>query len=440
MKAGSIILACCLMFSGCIPSIAQSTGQAATIGALDVKEIGFAELDASHVKIAVNLSIIPAQTVTLRNLRLCGLKLNSQPVFAEPIQQEIPLKKGVPTAFPALYIVVLTRDLYTVDPLIRMIRDQKVHIDGDLVADLKLNFMEKLALGTQHPKVAIALDQDVPAATGTSEIERKLALSVLSVVDVGLKNKSLAAGIIGSPTPSWVKDLQVQAQQGLYLVRAVYILAEGEQHSPVSLEQFGFALGPGIVITTAEARAPWKYDAEFQGALGNGLAKLVKNSHDVQLLPAVGGGNPLKLSAKDFVIELRGTPRQDRITAAGGPPGEGTVCRRYSPGSMAILKLSSSSATPAGLPPAPSSVAGQDSWDQVVVFRRRTGNAGKPIVEALLLAAKRDGSGILLSEPVDDAVLGSPIVTRDGVIGMVQDEQSGTFLASDMFSTPIAAK
>jgi hypothetical protein len=38
---------------------------------------------------------------------------------------------------------------------------------------------------------------------------------------------------------------------------------------------------------------------------------------------------------------------------------------------------------------------------------------------------------------VDAAVFGSPIVTPDGVIGLVQDEQTGTFLPDDLL-TPAA--
>jgi hypothetical protein len=43
-----------------------------------------------------------------------------------------------------------------------------------------------------------------------------------------------------------------------------------------------------------------------------------------------------------------------------------------------------------------------------------------------------------LSEPVDAAVFGSPIVTPDGVIGLVQDEQTGAFLPADFLApTPV---
>src|ERR1035437_1423227 len=134
MKPGLGVLASGFIFLAGAAAFAQSAGQAATIGALQVKEINVADVDQTHIKVSVNLSVVPEKTVTLSNLRLCSLRLNGQSVFAEPLNQEIPLKKGATIALPALYVTVLYRDLYTVEPLSRMIETQKVHLEGDLVA------------------------------------------------------------------------------------------------------------------------------------------------------------------------------------------------------------------------------------------------------------------------------------------------------------------
>jgi hypothetical protein len=434
MKPGSFVAASGFILLAAAAAWAQSPGQAATIGALQVKEISVAEVDQTHIKVAVNLSVVPEKTVTLSNLRLCSLRLNGQSVFAEPLNQEIPLKKGASIALPALYVTVLYRDLYTVEPLSRMIETRKVHLEGDLVADLKLNFMEKLALGTQHPKVAISLVQDVPAETGASELERKLALSVLSVVDVGLRNKAVAAHLIPGSKPAWITDLEAQAKPSLFVVETSYKLKQGEQSNAVYLLELGFRIAPGVVLTTVEAHAPWKYDPEFQGAINYGTANVVKNSYEVELWPVVQGPDPFKLSNKDFSLEMQGTPLHDQVTENGSSPGQATVLRRVSPGALAVLKMRDPAATP-GLTVAPAAVAARDNWEQVVVFRQRSEPvSGKPFVEALALGARRDGKGIRLSEPVDAAVFGSPIVAPEGVIGLVQDEQTGTFLATGMYS------
>jgi hypothetical protein len=90
---------------------------------------------------------------------------------------------------------------------------------------------------------------------------------------------------------------------------------------------------------------------------------------------------------------------------------------------------------------APAPVAALDSWEHVAVFRLRVdAKTKKPSVEVLQLGARREGQGIRLSVPVDAAVFGSPIVTPDGVIGLVQDEQTGAFLPADLLApAPVLA-
>jgi hypothetical protein len=209
----------------------------------------------------------------------------------------------------------------------------------------------------------------------------------------------------------------------------------------------GFRAGSGAVVTTAEALAPWKYDAEFLGAVQSGAAKLVKDSQEILLRP-VGLGDPLRLSSKDFTVDLRGTPEGDNLIAvAGGGHGKIQVLRRASPASLAVLTLQPQPAAApgvvgaiAGLASATAAVVAQDSWDQVVIFRlREDAVTKKPSVEALQMKARREGKGIHLSEPVDAAVFGSPIATIDGVIGLVQDEQTGAFLPDNLLAPPAAA-
>jgi len=147
-------------------------------------------------------------------------------------------------------------------------------------------------------------------------------------------------------------------------------------------------------------------------------------------------------------MEVRGTPGEDTLIAADGKHGKMKVLERASPTALAVLTLHAPPASPgqpaeqpAGLTPAPAAVAAQDNWEHVAVFRLREDAAARqPSVEVLQLAARREGQGIRLSVPVDAAVFGSPIVTPDGVIGLVQDEQTGSFLPADLLApVPVTA-
>jgi hypothetical protein len=417
---------------------ALTTLTASSVGDFQVKEVNVAEIDTSHIKLAVDLNLVAVRTVTLENLRLCSLHLNGLPAFALPLNQDLVLSKGVTTALPPIYVTILFRDLLTTEPLRRMVENQSVRIEGEMVADVRLNMLEKLALHTQHPSVAFALNQEVPVGLGGKTLERNLELAILCVIDTGLKAKAMADQYIQGMEPQWIRDLKVNGQANLFAVESSYTLTQGDASYPVNSMQLGFRIKPSQVVTTAEAEMPWKYDAEFLEAVQSGAVKMVKNSLEIQLQPLVHG-DTLRLGAKNFTVDVRGTAVEDSVIAVSGKHSKMKVLRRASPGTLAVLTLYTPTASPA-LIAATTAVAAQDSWEHVAVFRLRVDGATKKLlVDVLLLAARRDGQCIRLSEPVDAAVYGSPIVTPDGVIGLVQDEQTGAFLPAAPAPVPVPA-
>ena len=212
----------------------QAVTQASMVEALNVKEVGLAEIDASHIKLSVDLILTAAQSVTMESLRIGSLHINGLPVYAAPLNQEIVLKKGVPTALPPLYVSVLFRDLHTVEPLKRMLQNQSVKIEGNVVAGVQLNMVEKLALHTQHPSVEVSLSQDVPAALGISTFERSVALSILGVIDTGLQATSAANQLLPN-RPAWIHDLDAIAPANLFAVESSYALTQKAEEHPSAL-------------------------------------------------------------------------------------------------------------------------------------------------------------------------------------------------------------
>jgi hypothetical protein len=437
MKAALRVAISGISVLAAVVGLAQPVMQAPSVGDFQLKVVNVAEIDTSHVKLALDLNLTPAQSVTLENLRLCSLHLNGLPVFASPLNQEMVLNKGVVTALPPLYVTILFRDLQTTDPLRRMVENHSVRVEGELVADVRLTMMEKLVLHTQHPGVAIALNQDVPVDLGGKALERNIELTILQVIDTGLKAKAMANKYMQGMQPQWIRDLQANGPANLYAVESSYTLKQANASYPVASIQLGFRIAPAGVVTTAESQSPWKYDAEFLEAVQSGTAKLKKKSQEIQLQPLVQG-NPLRLSARDFTVDLRGTPEEDTLISANGKHGKMKVLQRASPTALAVLTLHAPPATQA-LSVAPDAVVAQGSWEHVAVFRLRVDAATKKqSVEVLQLGAHREGLGIRLNVPVDAAVFGSPIVTPDGVIGLVQDEQTGAFLPSDLLAPATA--
>lgn len=416
--------------AGAQPDALKPAGDPAPMGAIQVKNISISAFSVSHVEMGVTLALVPAQSVTLKNLQICSLRLNGLPVFAAPLDQDIVLEKGKSMVLPPLSISVFFRDLTTPKPLQQMIEKQSVHVQGEVQSNVDVGLLGRLALHSQHPKVVVPISQDVPVEVGGSPLERSLALSVLSAIDSQMQSNGPADKLLEGLRPEWIRKIQAAAQPSLYIVQSSYSLRQGATAYPVSEAALGFRVESGKIATSAEMLSPWKYDVEFQTALSSGDVKMVKNSEDLTVQPLAGGAPALSLVHGDIAAEASGTAESDKLTAAGKTHEQIQVLRRASPFSLAVLTLHApSAASAAGLTPAPAAILAQDSWDQVVVFRLRKGTGGDGgAVEPLPIAARRDGNSIHLMQPVDDAVYGSPIVTPDGVIGIVQDEQTGTFL------------
>ena len=420
----------------------------AEIGQVSIKGARIAQVDMSHIRMAVDLTITPGRSAVLENFKLASLRLNGLPLFAEELDQPITLVKGQPIALPSIYVSAAFRELTTVEPLRSMIEKQSVHIQGQIVADLRLNFMEKLAMHTQHPRLSIALAEDVPVTAGASPLQRQAALSVLSLLELGMQGSLVLRKNIPALESPWMRDVESMAAANLVHLKSSYTLSEQGASYPVVFDQLGFRLAQGPVIATAEMQAPWEYDPEFQGSIKSGEAKLLKGSLDIQMTPVAGSSDsPLLLTHSDFTVEGRGKAESDPLVVqenrregkSHGGFAKINVRRRGSPGSFAVIALHTPGA--AGFKAAPAAIAGQDAWLKVAVYRLRLNEIGKTTgnatADAIQLSAQRDGQSIHLDHPLDASFYGSPILVPEGVLGIVQDEQTGTFLPADLAGTSL---
>jgi len=415
------------------------------IAQVAVKSTQIAEIDSNRLRIAVDLSAIPSRTITLENLRLTGLRLNGLPVYAEPLAEPIELIKGKETALPPLYITLQTRDITSTKPLREMVENQSVHLTGQMVAALKVSFIEKLALHTEHPRIALPVAQEVPVAFSASPFARQAALGALTVIDLALQGTSIARKTLPGFESPWVKTLETQANTSLMTVETSFLLKEKTGQFPVVFEQLGFRLASGQVVTTAESKAPWEYDSDFLARIKSGEAKLEKKSVEIQLKPSGQPEDaPLLLTRKDFSLDERGRSSKDPLIIAKGQPDPGgqvsgssgiakiSVRRRAEPDALIVMVLQTPPPTD-GFHAVPAAIAQQDSWEKVALYRLNLDpTTGKPSVEVVQLSAHRNGQVIRLDESVDPAFYGSPIVVPEGVLGIVQDEQAGAFLPADL--------
>jgi hypothetical protein len=405
------------------------------LGVVKVQGTRIAEVDKAHLRVAVDLIITPTQTATLEDLRLASLRLNDLPAFAEPLTQSIDLVQGKDAALPPIYITVQFRDVTTVAPLREMIEKQSVHVQGQISAGIKMNFLDRLALHTQHPRVSLTLNDQVPVSFGSSPFQRQAALGIVSIVEFGLRGSVFAKKEIPGLESPWLRELETEASADLVHVATTYKLKEHKSTYPLTFDQLGFRLASGQILMTDEANAPWDFDPECLTRMKSGEVKLVKKSTDITLHSIGRQSEPLLLSQQDFSIDLRGSSDKQGLIVQHGDQNDYSrinVRRRASPDGVGVITIKNPSAT-GGFVTAPAATAQLESWDKVAVYRMvQDARTGTLSVDVLQLSAKRDGGVIHLDQPVDPSFFGSPILVPEGVLGIVQDEQAGAFLPADL--------
>lgn len=428
-----------------LPAMAQAQLAApntlAGLAAFHVESVQVADISPQGITISVKLSLTPTRTITIESFRLSSLRMNGLPLFAAPLTSPLQLTAGKSSTIPPLVVKVLFRDLNSVAPLRKMLEEETVHIQGQAQAVVRLGFLERLALHTEHPIISIPISENVPVSIGGSLLARQAALGALTLVESALEAASTSGMHLPGTHPAWVEALETRAPGALVQVETQYTITENKTPYPVLFDQLAFRLDRTPLLTTPEARAPWEYDPDFLARIHSKEARLDTATLNIQLTPlALDSPSPtLQLNNGDFTLQERGSPDQDRVLVSAKGRVSVKVRRRASPDAL-LLFIPTHPGTDQGLFPASDDVLHQDRWEKLAVFRLIPSTSGTaspiPTVEIIQLSGHREGKLIRFEDPVDPSAFGSPVLTPQGVLGIVQDETTGAFLPSGFTNLP----
>jgi len=114
-----------------------------------------------------------------------------------------------------------------------------------------------------------------------------------------------------------------------------------------------------------------------------------------------------------------------------GLPGKVKILKLDTPANVVLLEFTA----PAGRMPEfnaklPADVAAS-AWDQLAMFHFADGiDADQAQAQLILMPARLEGGRIRLDGQVDWSAWGSPLISREGVVGIVQQEKTGVTLGS----------
>jgi hypothetical protein len=313
-------------------------------------------------------------------------------VFVPSIHETIRLLKGKPFAAD-VEATVFYRDLPSLDPVRRMAREGKVRVNATVRLQPELSLVQRLALRTWSPWVAAKIDRTVDVELPGGSLGRTTALVVLAGAD--------SVWSLGQRGLEWrrERDEFVAKVRSEYAPRVVtittkYKFGDGEGQ----WMGLGFHWQGNEVIAPAEAVEPWLFDAH----LAEAMAARGVDVGEVTITAQAIAGRPMPLTLVEVARQM----------GKGLSVGRRKTYRfreRASASNLARFRMDLDA----------EAVKQGDISEEVAIFRLLDG-----IPEILVAPAVVENGTLRLADPVDSRAFGSPVIGRNGFLGMLQDQRT----------------
>jgi hypothetical protein len=393
-----------------------------------VQQVDLMSVDPAQLVFTAKLGLYPEKSVTLTSLSFSAMTVNGAPVYVAPLTGKFALKKGELLQLPDVRITVYTRDLVSLQPAIAAVQEEKVTVEGEITASLEGGLLEDLALHSLHPKVVLPFKKEMPVLIPGGDMGRQAALATLTVLSQVTPQAAKLLGVVfPGEDGAWRNDLTKNQVKHIVLVHTSYAVTDGKTSYPMEFDELGFWIGASSAMVTEEAIRPWEFDPDAQARMKASKAKVQDGSVAISVRPLSPGdaeAEPWLLSKGDFTVLSEGKPAEGHYGYSDKAKSM-EVRERVSPGNFAILRFRDGIAGD----PVKAASAEEKKWDRLGVFHLiRAAGSGSVRAEVVFLPATSDGKQIAFGQPIDESAFGSPVMSPDGAIALVQNEGHATML------------
>jgi hypothetical protein len=408
--------------------------------AITVEKISVVDLAQDHIELSFLLTFLTDMDVSVRQVTFDNVRLNNLPLYVAPVGERFSLKSSESKSLEdPLKVTLFFRDLESVTPLQSALQNRRVTLEGTAYLDGELPALVKLLLLGRRVRVPVSFRQDIPLNIPESGLLQSLAGRALSLAGASVNAlSSLTEGLMRR-TSAWRDELWKDYAPSL-LLGYVHFALRGPKGERLEYEFTGtgyriserqFVLCKGLV-------EPWKFDPDIAAAIKFDHFSLDTQSHDVWVWPSgaqirsasgeLNSSTGFHLLAADF--KRAAEPSDENVgfyaLQSRGRPRKVDIHKRDSASNLMLFEFRN---PPALSAPLKRNTSDGKAWDRVAVFRFPGGiNERQARADLVFAPAVRAGSLITLQTPVDSSGWGSPLVTQDGIIGLLQDKTSGVFL------------
>jgi hypothetical protein len=428
-----------LALAAVLPALwaAPQSPAAPSDGAIEIDKIELLDVGMERVRLAVYPVVVPYQDAELAGITFFGLRLNDIPIFIPPVAETMRMQVGHRFHLrQPLQVSIYYRDLSSLQPLIQLVRNGKLRLEGNAVFEARLSLLPSLLLLSRTARAPMRFEVEVPVTLPGNLLTQAAALKALELVEPGSRMaRDKIVGLLDSTEAR--QAIMNRYGKSLFFALAHYELTDrdGKRH-PMQISGMAFRVDSRRLVLPREMVEPWRFDSALALQIKSKKLSIAEGSYELLLWPegaAISGtgGSPRTETAfsslkNQFRIVTSGANASERLvaTVTGRTATMISVLQRASQGNLALVEFPS--AAPGGVAPEADRRPDPNGYNRLVAFRFGAGAwMDKADPEILSISAKLEDGRLILDDPIDASAWGSPMVSANGVVGILQDEKSG---------------
>jgi len=399
------------------------------------KSISYDDIQWDRLLLNLFVGIKPAdRSATIRRIYFQDVRVGGIPVHIETFEKEFKVSNKNAVDLPApLKCSIIFTDLESLEPLTELVNKRSIQITGESFIEVKLNFLEKLALGTKQLVLPVKMDEEIPLQfLPDSPFMQMAAKKILDTLSDPTAASAIALAKEHMAQLQAEQTLSSIGNHSLYLIYCEYALRNPRTKATEKFVQSGTGFvvsSDGKLLTAKRVIQPWKFDPQVALLIKRFHLEFDAGSYKLSAWPA--GAQVLLPDGKfDFQTAastdqrtlkiLKTAPDQIKKQNYRDPDsGAGATLGLDLPGSddAVLLQLSGTSFVPMAFAD-PSVQTAQDIKTALLSFPY---GLSQPVALPKLTFVKttRTESLITLDQPLNPGESGAPLLTPDGkVLGL----------------------
>jgi len=415
-----------------VPAVLCRTSQAQTFSPqpeIRIEKVNLSNIGPESIEASVRLSVVARSTTTLRKVLFEEATVNGLRIRVPPLQGPIRLQNGRPVeGLPDISAVLTYRELESLEPLRRAMRDGSAEVHAVLSGQVELTLFEKLILLAGGAWVRMTVDQQVPVELPGGGLSRFAAVATLTAAEPVWAANQTAQEFLRNRT-ALAGEVRSSIRGHLIVFDTQYELKSRKgEIARMRTVSCGFLVGNGEVVAPAETAEPWLFDDSIAEAIER--RDISVNDQNTEILATVIGENDAD-SARTFSLQRHEIRILKKLSASENAISSASKRRyhimlRNGVNNAVLFEVPALRDSGSGL--ALSREAPGGNWQQAAVVRIDREHGNKPVL--WLTEARWEEGRYQIRDIVDGTAFGSPLWIEGGVAGLLQDESS----AADMNS------